>query len=302
MSDTSSQFDIIIVGAGISGIDAAYRIQTQTPYLTYTILEGRGELGGTWSLFTYCGVRSDSDTYTFSFPFRPWTGTEVMASGSSFLKYMSETVEVFGIDKHIQYRHRLIMADWSSEAKRWTLIVDHVDEANAVVATKRFTCSFFFSATGYYNYQQSLSVDIPDLDKFHGEIVHPQFWPKDFDCESKDVVIIGSGSTAITLLPSLAETAKHVTMLQRSPTYILSVSQHHPAYHEYLKMIMPQRWAFTILRWQAIIFAFLFVQFCLYFPMTSKRILEKQSVRQLPRGTPHDPHFKPTYLPWSQRM
>lgn len=210
-------FDVIIVGAGISGINAAYRIQSQLPGYTYTILEARGDLGGTWDLFKFPDVRSDSDLFTFGFEFNPWNHDQTIAEGAAIQRYICDTAHKYAIDEHILFQHRLMSADWSSVKNTWSLSVDSNGEF------KIYKTRFMILATGYFDHQEPLKTEIPGLHNFQGQIIHPQFWPKELDYKDRNIVIIGCGATAVTLLPKLAEQASRVTMVQRSPTYILSL-------------------------------------------------------------------------------
>ncbi|KAL0259092.1 hypothetical protein SLS55_006597 [Diplodia seriata] len=296
MAETTTDYDIVIVGAGISGVNAAYRIQTQLPAgTTYKILEARDNMGGTWDLFKYPGVRSDSDLYTFGFPFRPWTKNNAIADGPSIVEYIKDTAAAYGIDKHILYRHKLSSANWSSESQTWSLDVDEVG------ARKRMNSSFLIMATGYYDYNEPLQTTIPGLETFKGTIVHPQFWPEDMDYSNKKMVIIGSGATAITLLPNLAEKASHVVMLQRSPGYIVSLPSFNPINHT-VRSIFPSWLADTLIRWRFLVTGYLIYHFCRAFPNAARNLLRRGTVPQLPKNVPHDPHFEPSYNPWEQRM
>ncbi|KAJ5437160.1 hypothetical protein N7445_008045 [Penicillium cf. griseofulvum] len=289
MERNGKQFDVIIVGAGISGINAAYRIQTQLPNYTYTIIEARTDLGGTWDLFKYPGIRSDSDLFTFGFQFNPWLRDNPIAEGSAIKEYVRETATKYGIDKHILYNHRLSSADWSSNENTWSLTVNHND------SEETYTARYVIFGTGYYNYQDPLNPDIPGLDAFQGQIVHPQFWPNDFQYKDKKIVIIGSGATAITLLPNLADHAARVTMLQRSPTYILSLPNRSSS--RWLSYILPNA---LYIRLQRMIYIYvnrIFFLFCQRFPKFSRWLLKSNVRKQLPTHIPHDPHFKPKYNP-----
>ena len=216
----TEHFDVIVVGAGISGIGAAWHLQTHAPDRSYLILEGRDRMGGTWDLFRYPGIRSDSDMYTLGFAFKPWTKAKAIADGATILDYVEETARENHIDRHIRYCHRLTRADWSSAEARWTVRVDRGGEH------VEFTCSFLFMCTGYYNYARGFTPEFAGVADFEGRIVHPQFWTPDVDYAGKRVVVIGSGATAVTLVPELAKQAAKVTMLQRSPTYIVSQPSH----------------------------------------------------------------------------
>ncbi|KAL1297649.1 hypothetical protein AAFC00_006205 [Neodothiora populina] len=293
---TSNAFDVLIIGAGISGINAAYRLQEQTPDRTYAILEARHSIGGTWDLFKYPGIRSDSDLHTFGFPFRPWEKENAIADGQSIKSYMEDTMHQFGIDQHILYHHKLLSANWSTDGQHWGLSVDHEG------TKKQFHAKFVIFCTGYYDYNEALPAKIPGIDNFQGQVIHPQFWPEDLDYQDKDIVIIGSGATAITLLPNLAKGgAGHVTMLQRSPTYIVALPQVNKLAY-WTRRILPLNWALKVIRFQSIVLPFLFFKFCQAFPERAKRGLEKGVRAQLPEGYPIDPDFKPSYNPWDQRL
>ncbi|GIJ90832.1 hypothetical protein Asppvi_009795 [Aspergillus pseudoviridinutans] len=286
-------YDIIIVGAGISGINAAYRIQSQFPNYRYAILEARNAIGGTWDLFKYPGIRSDSDLFTFGFSWNPWNQDNPIAEGASISKYMRDTAAQYGIDKHIHFQHRLLAADWSSADNVWKLAVDHEGEP------KSYTARFVIFGTGYYNYHEPLTADVPGLSQFQGKVIHPQFWPEDLDYTDKKVVIIGSGATAVTLLPKMAEKAAKVTMLQRSPTYILALPNRQSSL---LSWILPNTVNRKLQRLRWIITSRIFFLFCQTFPWMARLILKLSVVRQLPKNVPHDPHFKPRYNPWDQRL
>ena len=286
---------MIIIGAGISGINFAYRLQTQNPELSFTILEGRDAIGGTWDLFKYPGIRSDSDLYTFGFPWRPWTEQKAIAEGPLIVNYVRESAAMYGIDKKVQFGHKVNSANWSSDQQAWSLSV------NADGTPKPFQCRFMLMCTGYYDYDQPLPTVIPGIDNFAGQVVHPQFWPEDLDYTGKNIVIVGSGATAVTLLPALAEKASHVTMLQRSPSYILS----QPAtdgLEILIRALFPAAWTHKLIRIKWLVVTFLFLNFCRYFPTRAKRMLRAGTIQQLPPSIQHDPHFKPSYDPFEQRM
>ncbi|KAJ5731729.1 uncharacterized protein N7483_006237 [Penicillium malachiteum] len=297
---TDSSIDVVIIGAGISGINAAYRLQTECPNYSYTILEARDDLGGTWDLFRYPGIRSDSDLYTFGFRFNPWTPKNPIAEGHMIKGYMRETAEKFGIDKHMRFRHRLISADWFSTENLWTLNIENDSHTKIVKAR------FILFGSGYYNYKEPLEAKIPGLENFQGQVIHPQFWPEDLDYKKKKILIIGSGATAITLLPNLAAQAERVTMIQRSPTYVFSLPNNGNTL--LLWWLVPFSWLlpktlFKSIQRMAWLLAarFLFL-FCRSFPSLSRWILKLRAKRQLPSHIPHDPHFKPRYGPWEQRL
>lgn len=288
-------FDVIVVGAGLSGIGAGYHLQAHCPERTYLILEGRPQLGGTWDLFRYPGIRSDSDMFTLGFSFRPWTEAKAIADGEAILRYLQETARAYGIDRHIRYRHRVIAAAWSSEEALWTLTV----EANG--RQRSFTCSFLHLCTGYYDYDRGHLPDFPGRETFRGRIVHPQFWTPDIDYAGKRVVVIGSGATAVTLVPELAKTAAQVTMLQRSPTYIVArPSQDGIA--NWLRRHLPARLAYGLVRWKNVLLGQYFYRYARRNPAkTRKRIVD---MARCELGPDYDvaTHFTPRYDPWDQRL
>ena len=292
---TEDVFDVIIVGAGISGINAAYRLQTELPSASYTILEARDGIGGTWDFFRYPGFRSDSDLYTFGFSWRPWSETKYIADGESIRKYIRESASLHGIDRKVQFRHKLVSANWSSDQQAWSLLVDVNGEK------KYFHARFVILSTGYYDYDEPLSTTVIGIDNFKGEVIHPQFWPENFDYKDKRIIVIGSGSTAVTLIPSLAETASHVTMLQRSPSYVLarpSVDE----FGQFSGIFLPSAISHRLTRLKFLILNFLFIKFCGAYPLAAKNLIKKATVKELPQDTPHNPHFEPRYNPWEQRL
>ncbi|KAE8382514.1 hypothetical protein BDV26DRAFT_278064 [Aspergillus bertholletiae] len=291
---SDSCFDVIIVGAGISGINAAYRIQDQLPNFSYAILEAREDLGGTWDLFRYPGIRSDSDLFTFGFAFNPWNHNNPIAEGSAIKEYMHTTAEKYGIDKHILFRHHVSSADWCTTNNTWSLAV------NADGLSKTITARFVIFGTGYYDYKQPLQAKIPGLENFQGQVVHPQFWPEDLDYKNKKVIIIGSGATAITLLPNMADEAAHITMLQRSPTYVYSVPNHKG--NSRLSYFLPSGFYHGLQRAIWILRQRMFFLFCQRFPSFATWILKRGLEKELPGHISYDPHFKPNYKPWDQRM
>ena len=294
---TVDHFDVLIVGAGLSGIGAAYRLQTECPAKSYAILEGRAASGGTWDLFRFPGVRSDSDMFTLGYPFRPWKQTQAIASGSTILDYIRSTAREFGIDRHIRYRQRVVSASWDSAASRWTVAVE-VDEPPG---RHVYTCSFLYLCSGYYSYEGGYQPEFPGQDRFQGRIVHPQKWPEDLDCDGRQVVVIGSGATAVTLIPALAARTAHVTMLQRSPSYILTLPAEDPIARG-LHRFLPEKWAGRAARWKNVTVTLAFYQLCRRRPDRAKRVLGAAARRQLPDGYRLDPDFTPRYNPWDQRM
>ncbi|KID81793.1 Flavin monooxygenase-like protein [Metarhizium guizhouense ARSEF 977] len=294
-SHNNSDYDVIIIGAGIAGINMAYRLQERCPDLTYCIVEGRHEIGGTWSFFKYPGIRSDSDLYTYSFPWRPWKGKSI-APGSQILQYVKDAAAEQGIDAKIKLNHRVDAVHWSTVAKGWSL--DITVQGNTRTTLR--SC-YLALASGYYDYEEPLKTEIPGLNSFNGTVIHPQFWPRDFDYANKSLVIIGSGATAITLLPSLAKKAGRVTMLQRSPTYIASMPSE-SLIQKITKAIFPSFLAYRIIRLQWIFFILFVVRFCRTFPRLSRLLLLLRTKAELPSGMPLAPNFTPKYHPFDQNL
>ncbi|KIW12609.1 hypothetical protein PV08_09887 [Exophiala spinifera] len=288
-------YDVVIVGAGISGIAFAYRLQERNPDLSYCILEARHEIGGTWSLFQYPGVRSDSDLFTFGFPWRPWKERTAIGSGANITRYLKECAAQEEIDRKIKFHHHLDQVQWSSTDKLWTL------QITAGAAPKVLRTHFLLFGTGYYDYDEGLKVNIPGIKNFQGAVVHPQFWPTGLDYANKRVVIIGSGATAITLLPAMAKSAAHVTMLQRSPSYIMSVPSEDKT-ETAIRWIFPERLAVKLIRFKWMLTSFMLVTFCQWFPKFARKLFESATKAQLPPGMDLDPNFKPRYDPWEQRL
>ncbi len=286
--------DVLIVGAGLSGIGAAYRLQTMCEGKTYTILESRSASGGTWDLFRYPGIRSDSDMYTLSYPFKPWTHGNAIADGEDIRRYIHETAHENKIDQHIRFGHRVTRASWSSEEALWTIEATN-DERPVVI-----TASFLFLCSGYYNYDAGFTPEFPGLEDFQGEVVHPQFWTDDVDYDDKEVVVIGSGATAITLIPSMADRTKHLTMLQRSPSYIISLPQDDPI-ASFLRKVLPLGLAHRLTRRKNAALAIGFYVFAQRFPRLASRLLIGAARKRLPDDL--DPrHLTPDYNPWDQRL
>lgn len=290
-------YDIVIIGAGASGINAAHKVQTELPNARYTVLESRDIIGGTWNFFKYPGLRSDSYLTSFGFRWRPWSEDKEIADGPMIQKYLEESVADAGIDKHIQLRHKVVGAHWSSTDNKWTLEVD-VDGANT---KKKLRTTFIFACSGYYDYETPLQAEIPGISNFKGRVVHPQFWPEGLNYSNKKVVIIGSGATTVTMLPVLAKTATHVTMLQRSPTYILPLSAA-PGHIFAARRYFPKWFADSFNFWKDVLFQTLLTTMCSAFPNFMRRLLIKAMAKELKgTGIPVDPHFTPSYTPWSQR-
>ena len=288
-----TDLDVLIVGAGISGIGAACYLGSRSPGRSFAILEGREEIGGTWDLFRFPGIRSDSDLFTFGFAFKPWRSARSIAAADLILEYLHETVAEHDLGRHIRFGHRVTAARWSSEDARWT-----VTAQRAGGGAVELTCRFLFAGTGYYDYAQGFTPRFEGVEEFGGPVIHPQFWPEDLDYAGKRVVIIGSGATAVTILPAMAETAGHVTMLQRSPSYMLSLPAEDPVFKA-LKPIVGLRRAYRVTRRKNI-----FVQRAIYrlsqrYPRVVRRVLMADARRRLPKGFDVATHFNPTYDPWT---
>ena len=293
----SEHVDVLIVGAGLSGIGAAVHLQTEAAGTSYGILEARETSGGTWDLFRYPGVRSDSDMFTLGYPFRPWTKARAIVGGDEILRYLRETAAAYGVDERITYRRRVVRADWSGRDARWTV---SVEDTRSRERTTR-TCGFLYLCSGYYRYDQGYAPAWPGRDDFAGTVVHPQHWPEGLDLNGKRVVVIGSGATAITIVPALARSAAKVTMVQRSPSFILAL----PAYDRLaalLVRLLPARLAYAAVRWKNIRLGTAVYALCRRRPARARAILRSGVVKRLPAGYDVDKHFTPTYQPWDQRL
>jgi monooxygenase len=292
----TEHLDVLIIGAGISGISAAWHLQDRCPTKSYAILERRANMGGTWDLFKYPGIRSDSDMFTLGFRFKPWKSATAIAGGPSILEYVKEAAAENGIDTKIRCNHRVVAADWSDADNQWTVTVDRDG------TQEKITCSFLFACSGYYNYDEGFSPRFEGSEDFEGTIVHPQHWPEDLDYQGKKIVVIGSGATAITLIPALIENgASHVTMLQRSPTYIASQPEVDPI-AEKVNQYFPEKTAHVLNRWRSIAYTTTMYQVARKFPKYFKKGLRAMAERRLPEGFDFDKHFSPTYKPWDQRL
>jgi cation diffusion facilitator CzcD-associated flavoprotein CzcO len=289
--------DVLVVGAGLSGVGAGHYLQTECPWASYAIFEARGAIGGTWDLFRYPGIRSDSDMFTLGYTFRPWDGEKSIADGPSILQYIRDTAAEGGIDEHIRFRHKVVSADWSTAEAVWHVTAERTDTGER----SQLTCGFIFSCSGYYRYDHGYLPDFAGLDRFQGPVIHPQFWPEDLDYAGKRIVVIGSGATAVTLIPSLARTAGHVTMLQRSPSYIASLPAADPIANV-VRRLLPPRWSGPLVRWYKALTTQAFYQLCQHRPELAKRMLRRMVAAQLPDGYDIGTHFTPKYNPWDQRM
>jgi len=294
---TQNHFNVIVVGAGISGIGAGYYLQKKCPNKSFVILEGRDNIGGTWDLFRYPGIRSDSDMNTMGFRFKPWMGVKSIADGPSILSYLHETVKENDLNKKIHFNQWVNEASWSSEDAQWTVQAKN----KKTQKLQDFTCDFLFLCGGYYNYEEGYTPHFAGRENFLGQIIHPQKWPKNLDYKNKKVVVIGSGATAVTIIPTMAEEAAHVTMLQRSPTYFLSAPDEDPV-GNFLRKFISSKLTYKLVRWKNIRFQWWFFQKCRKFPKKVKEFLIKQVREELGPNYDIETHFTPKYNPWEQRM
>ena len=289
--------DVLVVGAGLSGIGAGAYLENKCPWADYAIFEARSAVGGTWDLFRYPGIRSDSDMFTLGYSFRPWDGEKSIADGASILRYIEDTARETGVDKHIRFNHKIVAADWSSDDGHWLVTAQRGDTNE----TFQLTADFVFSCTGYYRYDEGYTPEFAGREQFAGTVVHPQHWPEDLDYTGKKIVVIGSGATAVTLIPSLADKAAHVTMLQRSPTYIVSMPAKDPLANT-LRRVLPSRVSSPIIRWIKALSTQASYFVSKRRPEFVKGLLKRQLVRQLPAGYDIATHFTPRYNPWDQRL
>jgi monooxygenase len=289
--------DVLIIGAGLSGVGAAAHLEMKLPGKTYAILEGRERIGGTWDLFRYPGIRSDSDMYTLGYSFKPWAKAKSIADGADILEYVRETAREHDIEQHIRFNHKVTRAEWSSQDERWTVEAERVETGETVTTT----ASFLFSCSGYYRYDHGYMPSFPGVEQFGGQVIHPQFWPEELDYSGKRVVVIGSGATAVTLVPAMAAEAEHVTMLQRSPTYIVSLPGEDP-FAKLARRVLPTKLAYSVVRWKNVLLTMASFQISRHRPAVMKALLRKGLQRELPRGYDIDTHFKPRYNPWDQRL
>ncbi|MDA9346077.1 NAD(P)/FAD-dependent oxidoreductase [Porticoccaceae bacterium] len=292
----SNHFDVVIIGAGLSGIGAASHLERDAPNKTYAILESRSAMGGTWDLFRYPGVRSDSDMHTLGYSFKPWKHERAIADGPAILDYIRETAKEYDVAKHIRYNQRASKISWDSASATWTISIKQEGKR-----ASKITCNFIYSCTGYYNYEKGYTPDFEGVEQFKGQIVHPQQWPEDLDYSGKNVVVIGSGATAITVVPSMAKTAKHVTMLQRSPTYVVS----RPSKDKFalkLARYLPANLAYLITRWKNVSMQALIYQYSRRRPEKMKAALLSLTRKELGGKVDVDTHFNPSYNPWDQRL
>jgi cation diffusion facilitator CzcD-associated flavoprotein CzcO len=295
---TVEHFDVLVVGAGLSGVGAGYHLSTECPGKSYAILEARDTIGGTWDLFRYPGVRSDSDMFTLGYSFRPWRDAKSIADGPSILSYIRQTAKDYGVDRRIRFGHRVTRVSWSTADARWTVEA----QRGATQEPVRFTCGFLYMCAGYYSYAEGFTPQFAGRERFKGRIVHPQKWTDDVDYQGKRVVVIGSGATAVTLVPAMADTgAAHVTMLQRSPSYIMSLPAN-DAIARFLRRFLPEKLVYTIVRWKQVLLAMFFFQLSRRRPEWVKRLIRRAIRAEVGPTFDVDTHFRPRYNPWDQRV
>ena len=294
---TTKHYDLLVVGAGLSGIGAGYFMKKQNPDKTFAILEGREAMGGTWDLFQYPGIRSDSDMHTLGFAFSPWKNPKAIADGPSILTYINETAKTHDIEQHIKYRHFVKSAAWSTEDAQWTVEVQLRPSEEIVT----FTCNFLYMCSGYYKYDEGYTPEFKGRENFKGDVIHPQLWPEDLDYTGKRVVVIGSGATAVTIVPAMAEKVSHITMLQRSPTYIIGFPEK-DVISNTLGKILPQKLNYDITRWKNVCLAIAIFQLSKRRPLTVKKLIKKYITYELGSDYDIDKHLTPDYNPWDERM
>ena len=294
MSEASPAYvDVLIIGAGLSGIGAAVHLKEKCPHKSFAIMEQQAELGGTWALFKYPGIRSDSDMYTLGYNFKPWTNPKAIADGPAILKYLKETVKDYSLSDDIHYDAKMVSANWDSARALWTVAFSN---------GRKMSCNFLFMCSGYYSYDSGHAPDFPGQEAFAGQIIHPQKWPEDLNYADKNIVVIGSGATSVTLIPSLAETAKHVTMLQRSPTY-MGVKPSVDGFANLLKKLLPAKMAYKLIRKKNVWWSRIEYGFTRKYPQKAKQKLLKMVKKELGPDYPsYDPDFTPNYNPWDQRV
>jgi monooxygenase len=294
---TTKHVDVLIVGAGLSGIGAACHLQLQCPKKTYAIVEARATIGGTWDLFRYPGIRSDSDMYTLGYRFKPWINPKAIADGPAILNYIRTTAAEYGVDRKIHFNQKVVQAAWSSQTAQWTVECTH----SRTGAPSTFHCRFLMVCSGYYSYENGYTPEFPGSDQFKGIIIHPQHWPKALDYTGKRIVVIGSGATAVTLIPAMARTAGHVTMLQRTPTYMIALPSSDRLAHA-VSRLLPEKAAYTLIRLKNMLMAMAFYRLSRSHPELVKRLIKKQLRRALGPHFDIERHFTPPYNPWDQRL
>ena len=289
--------DVLIVGAGISGIGIAHYLTTELPQKSFALLEGRAAPGGTWDLFKYPGIRSDSDLHTFGFAFKPWTDKQSIADAPRIMDYLHEAIDEDNLADKIRVNHKVISAEWSSQECLWTVNIERADTGEHI----QLRSHWLFSGAGYYNYDEGFSPKFAGADRFEGQIIHPQHWPEDLDYAGKKVVVIGSGATAVTLLPAMADAAAHVTMLQRTPSYIIPLPKHDPVAN-IGRAVLGDKRGYAMARAKNIAQQRVLYELCQRFPKASRKVIRAINAKLLPKGFDVDKHFNPPYNPWDQRV
>lgn len=289
--------DVLIVGAGVSGIGAAHYVTKEMPQKSFALLEGRESIGGTWDLFRYPGIRSDSDLHTFGFEFKPWVDKQSIADADRIMQYLREAVDEDKINEHLRLQHKVTALNWSSSEQLWTAEIDRLDTGEHI----QLKASWVYCGSGYYNYDEGFTPHFEGRERFTGQVVHPQHWPEDLDYKGKKVVVIGSGATAVTLLPAMANETEHITMLQRTPTYILPLPKHDP-FANVARRILGDERGYAVARWKNILQQRVLYEAAQRFPKTSRKVIRKVNQVLLPDGYDVDTHFNPPYNPWDQRL
>ncbi|WP_026448944.1 flavin-containing monooxygenase [Actinopolyspora mortivallis] len=303
-SEAAAEYDVVIIGAGISGIGAATYFSRELPDKSLIVLEARDNIGGTWDLFRYPGIRSDSDLHTFGYEFKPWRHENAIADAPLIREYLQETVDENNLGRLIRFRHRVVRSEWSSTDSKWTLSVEATDPATGATSTRTIRAKWVFAATGYYRYDEGFSPEFPGRDDFEGLVVHPQHWPEDLDYSGKKVVIIGSGATAVTMVPAMSTgpgAARHVTMLQRTPSYIMAMSRVDGLAVTLTKLLGEQR-GYAATRLKNIWLEHAIVKGLRAFPRAGRALIRRHNIKRLPKGFDVDKHFNPPYDPWDQRL
>ena len=295
MSQEREHFDVLIIGAGLSGIGAGAHLQRNCPGKSYAILESREAIGGTWDLFRYPGIRSDSDMYTLGYSFKPWSDEDSIAAGEKIRDYIRETAREYRVEDHIRFGHKVVAAEWSSTDALWTVRCEHAGE------TVELTCDFFYGCTGYYRYDEGFSPEFPGAERFEGQIVHPQHWPEDLDYSGKRVIVIGSGATAVTLIPAMAPETEQITMLQRSPGYVVTLPAQDPI-AKALRRVLPEKARYAVVRWKNVLTQMAFYQLSRRAPRFARKLIRRGVERQLPADFDVDGTFEPKYNPWDERV
>jgi cation diffusion facilitator CzcD-associated flavoprotein CzcO len=293
----SEHVDVLVVGGGLSGVGAGCHLQMRCPGKSFAILEARDAIGGTWDLFRYPGIRSDSDMFTLGYNFRPWKQAESIADGPAIRAYINETADEYRVRERIRLNHRAVAAEWSTEDARWTVRVERTDTGESF----QMTCNFLYVCAGYYRYDEGHTPDFAGTERFQGTLIHPQHWPEGFDYSGKRVIVIGSGATAVTLVPAMADRAAHVTMLQRSPSYVVSLPGRDPL-ARLLRKLVPTRVVYPLVRWKNVLVAMAFFQLSRRRPRLIKALIRRGVERKLPPGFDVRTHFRPKYNPWDQRV